>query len=382
MPMMRKLLPLLLSPLVWADSSLQAGLQQCARLGEGSARLACYDALAVRPLAANPAGTDVSVNTPLAAQPPSVAVSEPAAPSPASHTADTAALPELAPKPVAPVLPVITSSKHSTLASQWDLDEDNKLGTFVLRAHKPTYILPVWYQASPNVRPDSPTQEAVTLFGQKMNNVEVKYQISFKSKMWENVLGTPADLWFGYSQQSHWQMYNKKQSSPFRETDYEPEVVLTTPLPASWQWGGWRLRMAGVGVLHQSNGQPDPLSRSWNRVFGMLGAEHGNLSLIGRWWYRLPEKASEDDNPDLQTFTGRGDLQAVYRWRGHTFGGTVRYNPGSHKGAAQLDWTFPVAGRLRGYVQAYDGYGESLLDYNHRSRGIGFGLMLTDWLSN
>ena len=55
MPMMRKLLPLLLSPLVWADSSLQAGLQQCARLGEGSARLACYDALAVRPLAANPA---------------------------------------------------------------------------------------------------------------------------------------------------------------------------------------------------------------------------------------------------------------------------------------------------------------------------------------
>lgn len=377
---MRKLLPLLLSPLAWADGNLQVGLQQCAQLGDGAARLACYDALAAQPL---PAPSVTSQTVQAAANPAPVAAIEPVAngmPLPASGAA--ASLPELGSQRAASAVPVITSSKHSTLASQWDLDEDNKLGTFVLRAHKPTYILPVWYQASPNVRPDSPTQEAVTLFGKKMNNVEVKYQISFKSKMWENVLGTPADLWFGYSQQSHWQMYNKQQSSPFRETDYEPEVVLTTPLPAKWQLGDWRFRVAGIGLLHQSNGQTDPLSRSWNRLYGMLGAENGNLSLTARWWYRLPEKASEDDNPDLQTFTGRGDLQAVYRWNGHTFGGTVRYNPSSHKGAAQLDWTFPVAGRLRGYVQAYDGYGESLLDYNHRSRGIGFGLMLTDWLSN
>jgi phospholipase A1 len=356
--MMRKLLPLLLSPLAWADTGSPASLQQCAALAEPAARLACYDQLAA---AANPVPPAAPVLAPLAAAlpPPDLA-----APASSAHP------------------PLISSSQHSTLSSQWDLDEDNKLGTFVLRAHKPTYMLPAWYQASPNVRPGSPTQEPVTLFGQKMSNVEVKYQISFKGKMWENVLGTPADLWFGYTQQSHWQMYNKKQSSPFRETDYEPELMLTTPLPRHFQLGDWRMRMAGVGVLHQSNGQTDPLSRSWNRLYAMAGAENGNVSLTGRWWYRLPENKQDDDNPDLVRYMGHGDVQAIYRWNRHTLGATARYNPRSGKGALQLDWTFPVAGRLRGYVQAFDGYGESLLDYNHHSRGVGFGLMMTDWLSN
>lgn len=346
--MMRKLLPLLLSPLAWADTGSQASLQACASLAEPAARLACYDQLAA---AANPVVNAVAL------------------------------LPEPAPVVQHPAEPSI-ASRHSTLANQWDLDEDNKLGTFVLRAHKPTYMLPAWYQASPNVRPGSPTQEPVTLFGQKMSNVEVKYQISFKGKIWENVLGTPADLWFGYTQQSHWQMYNKKQSSPFRETDYEPELMLTTPLPKHFQLGDWRMRMAGVGVLHQSNGQTDPLSRSWNRLYAMAGAENGNVSLTGRWWYRLPESKQDDDNPDLVRYMGHGDVQAIYRWNRHTLGATARYNPRSGKGALQLDWTFPVAGRLRGYVQAFDGYGESLLDYNHHARGVGFGLMMTDWLSN
>lgn len=294
----------------------------------------------------------------------------------------------------APVLPTLAAttpvaeqvlssvSISSPLARQWDLDEDNKLGTFVLRAHQPTYILPAWYLLSPNSRPSSPTQDPVSLFGTKLNNVETKYQISFKSKLWQNVLGMPADLWFGYTQQSHWQMYNKQQSSPFRETDYEPEVILTTPLPADWMLAGWRLRMAGVGMVHQSNGQTDPLSRSWNRIYAMVGAEKDNLSLTGRWWYRLPESASNDDNPDIGKYMGRGDVQAIYRWNAHTFGSRIRYNPWSGKGAVQLDWTFPVAGRLRGYVQGFSGYGESLLDYNHNSRGLGIGLMLTDWLAN
>ena len=64
----------------------------------------------------------------------------------------------------------------------------------MLRAHQPTYILPLWHLFSPNSQPSSPTQESVRLFGTKLNNVETKYQLSFKSKLWQNVLGTPADL--------------------------------------------------------------------------------------------------------------------------------------------------------------------------------------------
>ncbi|MEQ6291350.1 phospholipase A [Vogesella sp. GCM10023246] len=374
-----RLLCLLLVPLL---AHATAPPTDCVALTAAAARLACYDAWAAANLPQATVAAAVATPADARAAP---AASAPVSLAPAASAQDAAlatatpALPELAPPPAAPL---VTSAISSPLARQWDLDGDSKIGTFVLRAHQPTYILPLWYQFSPNARPGSPTQEPVALFGQKLSNVEVKYQISFKSKLWQNVLGTPADLWFGYTQQSHWQMYNKRQSSPFRDTDYEPELMLTTPLPQHWRWGDWRLRMAGVGLLHQSNGQTDPLSRSWNRVYAMLGAEYGNLSLLGRWWYRLPEAENQDDNPDMNRFMGYGDVQAIYHLGEHTIGGKLRYNALRGKGALQLDWTFPVAGRLRGYVQGFSGYGENLLDYNHHSRGVGVGLMLTDWLAN
>ncbi|MFC3530587.1 phospholipase A [Vogesella facilis] len=378
-----RLLCLLLAPLL-ARAATPPGA--CAALSDAPARLACYDAWAAANLPAadlslTTQATDAAVPAETTAQQPSRPPAVPAASATALTTVGAdAAVPALnVPQTVAPL---VTSAISSPLARQWDLDGDSQIGTFVLRAHQPTYILPLWYQFSPNARPGTPTQEPVALFGQKLSNVEVKYQISFKSKLWQNVLGTPADLWFGYTQQSHWQMYNKRQSSPFRDTDYEPELMLTTPLPSQWHWGDWRLRMAGVGLLHQSNGQTDPLSRSWNRVYAMLGAEYGNLSLLGRWWYRLPEAEQQDDNPDMSRFMGYGDVQAIYHLGAHTIGGKLRYNALRGKGALQLDWTFPVNGRLRGYVQGFSGYGENLLDYNHHSRGIGVGLMLTDWLAN
>jgi phospholipase A1/A2 len=58
---------------------------------------------------------------------------------------------------------------------------------------------------------------------------------------------------------------------------------------------------------------------------------------------------------------------------------TVRTNlRDMHGGSVLVEWAFPLCAKLRGYVQLFSGYGESLIDYNHRQTAPGFGVMLGD----
>lgn len=274
------------------------------------------------------------------------------------------------------------AAAYTPLSQMYDLDANDPHGILTVREHNPMYLMPVWYNSSPNYAPSSPTRGAASqerFSDQK--RIETKMQVSFKSKIAEDLFKSRADLWFGYTQKSDWQIYNQgRRSAPFRNTDYEPEIFITQPVKSQLPWGG-RLRMLGVGFAHQSNGQSRPESRSWNKVYAMAGMEWGKLTVIPRVWMRLFDSRGEDnDNPDLTKYLGYGDVKLQYRLNDkHNFSTTLRYNPKSGYGAAEAAYTFPIKGKLQGVVRGFHGYGESLIDYNHKQSGIGFGLMFNGW---
>lgn len=318
----------------------------CSGIDDAAARLACYDRAFGRAPAASPA---------------------PAASAPAAATAAAGA-------------PAASASPASLFDERWDLDGRHPGELFFPRAYKPVYVLPLTWTDRVNTLPASPspghslTQPAV------LRPVEVKYQLSLKAKLWDGVLGTPLRLWGGYTQSSRWQVYNGKESRPFRETDYEPELILTWPLERALL--GWRLRQLSLALNHQSNGRSLPLSRSWNRVIGEAAFERGDWALQLRPWWRLKERPTDDDNPDIEDHIGRAELLLTGKLGRSTVAVQLRHSlRGGRRahGSAQLEWSYPIDGALHGYAQWFSGDGESLIDYNHRQNKLGIGLSIVDW---
>lgn len=279
----------------------------------------------------------------------------------------------------------VRRSLGADLTDRWELDDDANRGRFLLRPYKPMYISFVDWTTSLNGAPGTPNPLNTTDAGNASlanqgRRAETTFQISFKSKVAENLFGDNGDLWVGYTQRSMWQIYTQQLSRPFRETNYEPEVMAV--FRTNYRLGGWHGRLASVSLNHHSNGRSLPLSRSWNRIIFQAGLERERWTLLLRPWWRIPENAKDDDNPDISNFYGRGEAVAIYRHGGHEWALTVRHslrlNPS--RGSVGLEHAFPISSYLKAHINLFHGYGASLIDYNHRQTRIGIGVSLTQWL--
>jgi phospholipase A1/A2 len=229
-----------------------------------------------------------------------------------------------------------------------------------LSAHKANYVLPVSYS------PD--------LDGDKF---EMLFQISAKQRLFAR------NLFFAYTQKSVWQFYSPDQSAPFRDTVYSPEVFYR------WRPGdnAYRYWGADFGLEHESNGQPLPLSRSWNRLYVAPFQARGRQLVHLKLWYRIPEDRKDapddargDDNPDIHRYYGYGELryQRQFGDEGRLAALMLRGNPATGKGAVELILSQPNSGRSLFYcVSLWHGYGESLIDYNRSLTRLGVGVMLS-----
>lgn len=280
--------------------------------------------------------------------------------------------PPAAGKPRAEALAKVQKTDGQSIWEQRILDDANR-ETFTLAAYRPSYLL-YSRMSTPNQAPFRASPA-----GERLRNNEMKLHLSVHTKVVDDLMPDNGDLWIAYAQTSYWQAFNDAISNPFRETNHEPEAYVS--FLTDYRLPGMTIRNVNVGVAHQSNGQSRPLSRSWNRVFAEFQLVRGHLGVSLKPWIRIPESAGNDDNPDIEDYLGRYELRASYEHRRHLFSAMLRnVFDGDKRYNAELSWSYPIAGRLRAVLQWYSGYGESLIDYNHKQNRIGIGLLMSDWL--
>lgn len=273
-----------------------------------------------------------------------------------------------------------TTLDQDNFNTRWETTKANRKGTFLLTPYKPVYFLVGNYSNNRNQAPKSinPTYQVPDSNAANWNDVEFKFQISFKSKIIQGMFWNYGDLWMAYSQTSRWQIYNQTESRPFRETNYEPELIVNFPINV-WVLG-LKMRMVGVAFNHQSNGRSLPLSRSWNRIIGHLGFDTKTSLLELKAWYRLND--TDDENPEIMKYIGATEIVFAKSIHGHQISVNLRqpYQIGFSKGSIQADYSLPISGRFKAHLQIFHGYGESLIDYNHKQITIGLGFSLINWL--
>jgi len=267
------------------------------------------------------------------------------------------------------------------ISDEWWLDHRNIPSTRLV-PYRPDYVV---VRATDTVN----QQPARVAQPQEFDALELKMQLSLRGEavspgQLERWGGGRLRLWYAYTQQSNWQVLNTDQSRPFRDTNYEPEMILTydarekraeeAPVSA-------RPALVNFGIVHQSNGRSDPESRTWWRTYLQGGWQTAAGSLVARIWRTWRESGMEADNPDINDYVGRADLTFRTRnspqWGGVNLLLRSNLRSSPHRGFLQLDWRLPW--RVPVHLQVTSGYGESLLDYDHKQTTFGVGFSFWDW---
>ncbi len=219
------------------------------------------------------------------------------------------------------------------------------------------------------------------------NHIEVEMQLSFQKSLTYNLFGWHEYINFAYTQHVWWKLYD--ESGPFRETNYIPELFMLLPT-SDYLDATYNLKGLKLGYRHQSNGQEGYQSRSWNRLFLETIWQWKNLFVTFQTWYRIPEKKKGeafyqgtnpndkgDDNPDILTYMGYGDINLKYLYGKNQINLMIRnnFNIDNNKGAIQIDWTTPFfnSNNTFWYAKLFSGYGESLIDYNRNITKLSLG---------
>lgn len=228
---------------------------------------------------------------------------------------------------------------------------------------------------------------------------------SWEGNPWRTLVGM---VHFAYTQTSIWDL--ESFSKPFYDSSYKPTVFLLHPFRRT-PGANWSFSLQG-GVQHESNGKGGgtaPVPSRPGLISSGTSARHPLDSRSLNTFYVLPRARWEDDddhffeaalrasayfqkdeNPDIARYRGYAELtlrggyvrglQLSTLLRGKADGhGSIEFNLTWPTSETPYLNAFPLVSTLGGYaqIQYFNGYGESLLDYDVRRKDqLRFGLMI------
>jgi len=243
-----------------------------------------------------------------------------------------------------------------------------KTHPFTITFYRPTYVLPFYYTASPDAfiyRGNTPDNQGIM-------HSELKAQLSLMVPVVSHVMNTNTSLNIAYTQLSYWQVYASSQY--FRETNYEPEIFLSRNFLPNW--------LVNLGLDHQSNGRGGALERSWNRmILSNIISDENWIAGIQVWSLIFRDKSSNLHNPDIAHYLGYESLLFSYKF--HQITASIQLqNLESllRRGSTKISLSYPLNKNFSLYTQYFNGYGQSLIEYNNRTQSFGIGIALNDWI--
>ena len=239
-------------------------------------------------------------------------------------------------------------------------------GVFGLQPYKVNYLMPYAYRETAYKSYDSV----------EYKNIEAELQVSLKLGVGSNLFGLNEKYYLSYSHKAFWQIYT--ESSPFRETNYNPEAFVVFPVFDKTSM--FQLRSLKFAIAHNSNGQPeshnealytyhyeDPqnMSRSLNYIYAEATLQHDTLVTGFKIQARLPEAKETDDNPNIMEYMGFTEVKLTYFLHKHVFTMVARGNIMKGQGALETTYSYPLLNDTYVYAKIFTGYGESLIDYDN-----------------
>ena len=248
---------------------------------------------------------------------------------------------------------------------------DSQRNLVPIQLFEPTYILPAYYTFSPNYDAfpalDNPA-------GQKLKKTSFKFQLSLLWTLWPKMFGYPVSFNASYTQRNYWQVYVK--SAWFNSTNYKPALFFSAHL--------FRNLYVHLGAAHQSNGRGGKYERSWNRAFANFLFYGDNWMISVKPWMLIFQGSSSDlHNPNIAHYLGHGRLLAALKL-GDRFSVSLEsrnnLESGFSRGMEELEVSYRLYKHFSLFAQAFSGYGQTLLSYDHYTNALGIGISFNQWV--